>query len=237
MKGIPPEIDALLWQLAEEGGPLAREEFERRHARYGPELARRVLMVTELRQAGKVVAHRPKFTPRPARVTSVPRWASIGAGGLAIVAIGTIAYVVAAPAERPAAIAPVPIRVPRIETAPAKVPPTVVKQTPQDPVETPVEEPPSMVASYLRPREVQMADTSLTTAISLVAAGGGLKVTVAPGFEDRKVTFDYRGSGLNTIQVLRTMGEQFGFSVLDEEEGSVLVIPAREALSDRRVGN
>ncbi len=237
MKGIPPEIDALLWQLAEEGGSAARAEFETRHARYGPELARRIRMVAELKEAGRLVAHRPAFTPRPPRTVPMPRWAVGGALGLGVLAIGAVAYVVASSGERLAA-PPVP---PSVATQPVSQPPRVVYQKdPDEPKPTikpqePKDEPkPTVTPKYLVARDVRIADTSLTSAIELVAAGGGLEVTVAPGFKDKKVSLDYRG--LNTIDTLKAMGEENGFTVLEEQEGHVLVVPARDEASIRPLG-
>lgn len=238
MKGIPPEIDALLWRLAEDGGPTARAEFEARHTRYGPELERRIRMVAELRQAGKTPTRRPAFTPRPVRTVPAPRWAIGGAVGMSVLAVGAVAYVLASGGERPEppkSVSPVPPRT--VQAAPATAPPSATPEKPTEIVQK--EEPkdeskPAETPKYLLPREVKITDTSLTRAIQLVAASGGLQVTVAPGFEDRKVTFDY--PGLNTIETLKAMGNEFDFTVLEEQEGHVLVVPAREQPTNRRTG-
>ena len=237
MKGIPPEIDDLLWRLAEDGGPAARAEFETRHARYGPELSRRVRMVAELRQAGRALVHRPSFTPRPKKVAATPRWAVGAAIGTGTLALGAVVYVLASSGERPTMPPPPPV----VRTSPAPPPsPAPVAlgseepkrpSTPAPPVET---EPATPTPKYLVPREVRVADTSLVAAIQLVAAGGGLQATIAPGFEDRKVTHDYRG--LNTLDALRAMGQEDGFTVLEEQEGHVLIVPVRDETSVRRVG-
>ena len=233
MKGIPPEIDALMWQLAEGGGPVAQAEFEARHTRYGPELSRRMRMVAELREAGKVVHHRPNFSPRPATVAPSPRWAVGAVIGMAVLAVGAVAYV-SASGEK---LKPAPIPAPRpVSVRPAETPPLVVVSPPRRESPSVENKPQEKTPTYLLPRDVQITETNLTAAIQLVAAGGGLKVTVAPGFHDQKVTFDYRGSGLNTVDTLKAMGEQYGFSVLEEGEGAFLVVPAREATAERRIG-
>lgn len=236
---IPPEIDALMWRLAEEGGPIAQMEFEQRYTRYGPELTRRIRMVAELRQAGKTVAHRPSFTPRPVRTAPTPRWAVGTALGLAALAVGAVAYVVSSGGEQRTP----PQVVPRVDTRPAVLPkPNVVFAPPKEEPPTvgppptappPKAEPPASTRDD-KPRDVRIADTNLLAAIQLVAAGGGIKATVAPGFVDQKVTLDYRG--LSTLDTLRAMGDQYGFSVLEQEEGHVLVVPARETTPERRIG-
>ena len=231
MREIPPEIDTLLWRLAEEDNPIARDEFETRHARYGPELSRRIKMVEELRAAGKSVIHRPAFSPRPIRASPPPRWAVGGATVLAVLAVGTVAYLVASGTTRtlsPARSAPTPTPTPVVVRTPEHAPQIKVETVrPPENLSIPQEVPtPRPEPDYLTPRDVRVADTALTAAIQLVAAGGGLKVTVAPGFEDRRVTLDYRG--LNTLDTLKAMGEEYGFTVLDEEEGHVLVVPVRE---------
>ena len=233
MKGIPPEIDALMWQLAEGGGPVAQAEFETRHTRYGPELSRRIRMVAELRQAGKTVHHRPTFCPRPTRVSPAPRWAVGSVVGMAALAVGAVAYV-SFSGEKPR---PVPLpTVPHIETRPVETPSPVVVSPPKAVPAPDIVRNTEKTPKYLLPRDVQIADTNLTTAIQLVAAGGGLRATLAPGFEDQRVSLDYRGSGLNTIDTLKAMGEQYGFSVLEEEDGAVLVVPVRESTTERRIG-
>ncbi len=239
MKGIPPEIDALMWSLAEEGGPVAQAEFEARHARYGPELTRRIRMVAELRQAGKSPVHRPTFTPRPVRVAPAPRWAIASVVGLAVLAFGAVTYVAVSSGEKPKPAtvqnspkAPIENPSPPSEDKPAPTftPPfhdPIVNNAPKDDSKP--------VPDYLKPRDIKIEQTSLTAAIELVAQGSGLKVTVAPGFEDRQVTLDYRG--LNAIDTLHAMGDQYGFTVLQEEEGHVLVVPARATTEpSRRVG-
>lgn len=240
MKGVPPEIDALLWRLAEDGSATARAEFELRHARYGPELTRRIQMVAELRQAGRTMARRPAFTPRPTRTMPPPRWAVGSALGLGVLAIGAVAYVIASPSER---ASPTPSVKPQTVVGPPKtvLPSPPIDSTAIEPKETPpqtevaTEEPkPNQTPKYRMPRDTHISDTALTSAIQLVAAGGGLDVTVAPGFEDRKVSFDY--TGLDTVDTLKAMGNEYGFTVLEEQEGHFLVVPAREQPSLRRNG-
>ena len=238
MKGVPAEIDSLMWRLAEEGGPAARAEFESRHVRYAPELARRVAMVNELRQAGRTASPRPTFTPRPVRRVPPPAWAIGAVVGLVAIAVGAVAFVAA---SRPsgASTAPVVVQTPREPDATEVVTPPQERSLPR-PEPMPIEPPQRVVekpkdAPYETPRDVRIDSTDLAMAIELVAAGGGLKVTVAPGLENRKVSFEY--TGLNTIDALQAMGEEFGFSVLEEGEGAVLVVPARPTKDPtRRVG-
>ncbi|RYG24902.1 hypothetical protein EON82_09120 [bacterium] len=237
MKGIPPEIDALMWQIAENGNPVAQAEFEARHARFGPELTRRIRMVGELRQAGKAVVHRPTFTPRPARVAPAPKWAIGAAAGLAVVAIAAVVFVSTTSGPKPSPrVQPNPV----IKWSPKVAPPA---PNPEVPNPTPIEEPPipikepkpEVVKDYSKPRDVRIEDTQLIAAITLVAQGSGLQVTVAPGFKDQRVSLDYRG--LSALDILQAMGEQYGFTVFQESEGHLLVVPARsDEDSPRRVG-
>jgi hypothetical protein len=241
MKGIPPEIDALMWQLAENDNPVAQAEFESRHARFGPELTRRIRMVGELRQAGKTVVHRPTFTPRPARVAPASRWAIGAAAGLAFIAFAAVVFVATTSGQKPSE--------PRPTVTHQKTDPSVPKNDevivpeknlPKQPVvrggDPPQEEPkPENVSDYSKPRDIRIEDTQLTAAITLVAQGSGLEVTLAPGFQDRRVSLDYRG--LSAIEILTAMGEQYGFTVFQESEGHLLVVPARaDDDSSRRIG-
>ncbi len=235
MKGVPPEIDDLMWRLAEENSPVAQAEFESRHARYGPELTRRIRMVAQLREAGKPVTHRPAFTPRPSRVAPVSGGAIFAAVSLAVLAAGAVAYVVASGGEPPRVAVE-----PSIRPQPATVAaPPLKDATPpanEEPKPLPIPEEaikPEPQPTYEKPHDVRIEDTALTTAIDLVAKGGGLQVTIAPGFADRKVTLDYRG--LTPVDTLKAMGQEYSFTVVEEEEGKVLVIPVREAATDRRI--
>jgi hypothetical protein len=120
---------------------------------------------------------------------------------------------------------------------PKSNPETIVPPWNETPMmEATIQEPkPEKPADYTKPRDVRIEDTDLTTAITLVAQGSGLQVTVAPGFKDRRVSLDYRG--LSAFDILRAMGEQYGFTVFQESEDHVLVVPARsEDTSSRRVG-
>ena len=235
MKEVPPEIDALMWSLAENGGPLAIEEFETRHTRYGPELARRIRMVAELREAGRATSRRPAFTPRTPRVTPASHGAVAAAAGLAILAVGVVAYVVASGGARTptASVAAPPSPIPISRVTPTPTPPPRRNEPKSSPAPE-AARPPEPTPDYLTPRDVRIEDTALTAAIRLVAAGGGLRVTVAPGFEDRQVTLDYRG--LNTVDTLKAMGDEYGFSVMEEEDGHVLVLPTRDSSATPRIG-
>jgi hypothetical protein len=241
MKGIPPEIDALMWQLAENGNPVAQAEFEARHTRYGPELTRRIRMVGELRQAGKAVTARPTFTPRPARVVPPSRWAVGAAVGLAVVAVAAVTFVATTSGEKPSVSAPKPQVVHQEPTTPSQAQkPNPVTSPPKDLVTSnedrqPEEPNPENASDYLKPRDIHLEDASLTAAITLVAEKSGLEVTLAPGFKDRRVSLDYRGQ--NAIEILREMGEQYGFTIFQESEGHLLAVPARsDETSLRRVG-
>ena len=234
MKGVPPEIDDLMWRLAEESSPVAQAEFESRHARYGSELARRIQMVAQLRAAGKPVTHRPAFTPRPTRVAPVRSGAIFAAFGLAALAVGAVAYVIASGGEPPrVAVEPTVRPQPAPPVTPPKVENPLVKEEPMPlhPFEEAIK--PQPQPTYEKPHDIRIEDTALTTAIDLVAKGGGLQVTIAPGFADRKVTLDYRG--LTPVDTLKAMGQEYSFTVVEEEAGKVLVIPVREAATDRRI--
>lgn len=242
---IPPEIDALMWQLAESDNPVAREEFERRHLVYGPELARRIRMVAELREAGKSGTPRPRFVPRTPKTAPASKWLVAATAGIAAIAVIAIAAVVL---EGPSAA-------PRVTEHPRKISPTVDRSNPaptpnpgSSPVVPPVDQGPTpeqpdpnssppevKTPDYRKPRDVRLADVPLPDAITLVAANTGLKVEVAPGFETTHVTIDYHD--LSPIDTLKAMGEKYGFTVFEQEEGHVLVLPVRaNEAPDRRLG-
>lgn len=71
----------------------------------------------------------------------------------------------------------------------------------------------------LREERIKLAD-----AIQRVAQQAGLTLDIAPGLPDFEITANYVDTGAR--EALEDMGQNFGFTVFDQGDRSVLVIPA-----------
>ena len=96
MKKIAPDIDQLMWTIAETGDQRAIDDFEGRFPDLKYELGKRILVLRELRQArqaGAAPRAVPHFEPRAPAVPSWqrPAWAGAAVLGLAVVALASYA--------------------------------------------------------------------------------------------------------------------------------------------------
>jgi hypothetical protein len=243
MRGIAPEVDRLMWAVAENPEVGAIAEFGARYPELRAELMHRVNMVrslrNEVRPSPRNTVERPRFEHRDVRTRANPR---------AVAFAGTLAFAALAAASYTAytLFHPEPVKTAhvRVDPAPANLGPLTVRERPPVAVPTPKEtSPPARdnespedamqappLPSYLRPRDrVAFKDEKLTTALALVTEGTGIHLELGPGFVDRSITVDYRGK--NTVEILKDLANQYAFTVFDEGSGTFLVLPVQ----DRRV--
>jgi hypothetical protein len=232
MRKIAPELDQMMWFLAEQGSTEAVEQFEARYPELKYELAQRISIVRQFRGAGRR-AHREVTVPafRPVEVRPVPQSRRLVAGVAAL----SLAAIAAATYTAVVFMQPTPAPSVRHETAPPIQ--TPIEQNPEptqeSPAPTPSEptpkqaepEPPvDTTPAYLKPQELKVEQAPLVTALRLVAAQGGLQLTVAPNMPNPQVRFSYHG--LNTIEMLQDLGRQYAFTAFDQGDGTVLIVPA-----------
>lgn len=235
---VPPELEGLLWELAENPVPSALDEFGERYPELRAELGRRIATVRSLKGARPTGSRPPAFQPRPpARTTWRPLPAL--AGLLALVALGVAGYWGAerisprsAQVPEPPVSAPVdpiegfpqaePVREKPLVQAPSvpQSPPRETAPTVPNPAPTPSE-----LYAY-KPISLQVNGAPLQGAIQLAAANVGLRVDFAPGMINPQVSTDYRG--VSARDILGDLGREYGFTVFDQGDGSLLVIPAVE---------
>lgn len=237
MKGIPPEIDQLLWAVAEDESPAAGDEFVKRYPALAGELARRRQMIRGLR-GGRIVAERaepfaaPKFQPRPVTTPASPRTVGlVTALGLAAVAVAAYTVTLFATPKPEVKRPPAPVRqVPLAPVTPRgeityrqpeeqslpKVPPTGV--VPPAPSPAPEE------ASTLKPVSFHVQQANILNVFAMLGAQAKMKIMPAPGFPRITLNADYEG--LNAIEILQDLGHKHGFTAFDQGDGSILVIPA-----------
>lgn len=249
MKQLPPEIESLIWAIAENGNPQAVIEFELRYPKYTIQLHERIKMVQALKRTNstdKPIA-RPEFKPRPLPPAETPRALWVGAAVLGLAALGFGAYT----AITSTAKAPPVVEKPNLETPAPTGPEFVVREnklpapqnseapklgTAPDPGANQTEpEPTPRSASedlpkYLTRQTLRVKSAPLHSALQLIGAAGGLTVEIAPGLANPNVRLDF--DSMTPIEMLKALGQDYAFSAFDEGENRVLVIPARDKVAE-----
>ena len=235
MKGLPPELDRLMWAVAEDGGEQPIHEFVGRYPQYRGELMHRVNMVaglrTQVRQPVRDEGQIPRFTPRESVQSPNPRIVSLalalGVAALAAASYTALSFVKVPPHTEPpklVAVAPAaPIQTPApVFTNPSPTPP-------------PPEANPKSIAettgpAYLRPQaRIAIKDESLLIVLQSIAAESGMKIEVGPGFTDQRVSVDYHDT--TPLDALQDMAKQYAFTVFDEGNGKFLVLPVADSVA------
>lgn len=233
MKRIPPEIDGLMWLIAEDGNVQAVEAFEARHPEYRLELAKRVAMLRGLKSGRSGSSSTiPEFHPKPAPHPSRRPLLAVSLGVLLVgMAFGSY-YLTSALIRKPPAPAPTPT----VRVRPATPPPVVAKappvQAPPIPNPAPVERPPVAApappSKWVAPTNFKIEGAPLSAVFKALSLQTGLAIQVAPGLEDFEVGVEY--TQRTPAEILKDMGTRFGFTAFDQGGGNVLIIPA----TDRR---
>ena len=229
---LPPELDELMWQIAEQGDAKAFDEFQDRYPEYMPEMLKRSSMVRGLK--GSRPAHalrkRDRFMPsRQVKQNPVPNWA------LALVAAGLIAggsfatYGIIRFNDSQKAVNQ-PVAQTNQDTQQPLTnfqqnPPPVKNQNPTPPVNE-QNAPPEIVLPFDTLVTVINSRITLEEALFSIASQAGVKLEVAPGFPELDISIDYREAP--AMEVLRDMGRNFGFSVFKQTETVALLVPARD---------
>lgn len=232
MKRLPKELDELMWELAERDDAAALDEFVQRNPDLRSEMAQRLRMVRELRDA-KPTAAASRFSPTPRRA-GPPRWAfvAVGAATLAAVAFagyGAVQLLGFGTKDEPVAQAEPQVQAQPFTPAPQPAPTPVspaprVEDLPFDAV------PPVMeVDPFTRPITIVFEEIALHDALRAVGMAAGMEVTLAPGLPNPAIVIDYREKP--TQEVLRDMGDVFAFTAVPEGSDRCLVLPVVEGAS------
>jgi len=225
MKRIAPELESLMWTLAEEGNERAIDEFGGRHPELRNELLHRIAMVKGLRGEKKRTAEPiktiPKFVPKSQK--------SYGpvyiVGALVLAAVAALAFVVTTlltpPPHRPKEELPAvtvrtepPVRAiqtpPRVDSTPPKLDTSSSGNSQTDTV--------------LKPATLRIDHAPLLTVLELMSENCGVRIDPAPGMPNPDVSVDYQN--MDAMDMLRDLGRQYSFTPLDQHDGSILVVPA-----------
>lgn len=240
MTRMTPEIDRLIWAVAESNSDNAKQEFIQRYPEFEAELQKRLGLVRGLKANRPTPASapvKPAFRPR-ARPVKSPSWLQYTLGALSLGAVITLGYLGARAMTTPQAIRPVETDVqvrPGSEPRPAEQPqetspsvnstteipnkPSVINETPPSTQLSPAPEP----ASWQKVQNIHVSDAPLQTVMKLVAMKGGIKLEIAPGTQNPQIS--YHSNQKNAIEILKDLGATYGFTPLLDGEDTVIAIP------------
>ena len=226
MKRVPPEIDSLMWTLAEEGNERAIDEFGARHVEHRAELVRRITMVKGLRgekkRAEEPVKAIPRFTPKEPK-SNIPM---VVVGGLVLAAVGALAFVtttLVTPAPHIPVTPPVYVSAGSsggvVEVKPTQPIPLSTSPTPAPrPSQSDIPEPAA------KPGTLRADHAPLFTVLEMISETCGVRIDPAPGMPNPDVVINYKD--MTAMEMLRDLGHQYSFTPLDQHDGSILVVPA-----------
>jgi hypothetical protein len=227
---VPREIDELMWAVAEDGRESTIDQFNSRYPEFEGELEKRRHMVGSLK-GSRPHAELPRFVPRqqvrsfgPSRLVVV----GVAALVLASVTLATYATMQIVNGKRSA---PAPVDGPEIVFNPPQfdndpIPVEPDKSTaPMQPDEVqPLQETSQVNDIYMGRITIQSSDVSLEQAIKDMVAQAGLYVTIAPGFEDKRIRVSFVEQPL--FDVLQELGQHFGFTAFKQGSAEILIVPA-----------
>jgi len=229
MNRVGPELDGLMWTLAEEGNERAIDEFGARHPELRGELLHRMSMVKGLRGAKKPQtvprASIPRFVPREPKATPIQsRGPAVLVGGLVLAAIAAatftfMTFLTPPVRPQPSAVNPkttpkqsktvVPV-VPKVDTSPITEPDVVAKGNVSEATNVPV--------------TLRVESAPLFKVLDMISLNCGIKVVPAPGMPNPSVAVDFER--MSAMDMLADLGKRYGFTAFDQHDGSILVVPA-----------
>lgn len=236
---IAPDVERLMWMVAESADPKAVEDFESRFPQLRYELAKRIEMVRNLKASGRSV-RREGSIPEFRRPVSLPspfgarmRW-SIAALALSALAFGSF---FATRALIPAKAAPPVIENNSFDptNVPNEVEPDVIRS--EEPAaeetmaseESGIKQPddvPLLESAWLKRQTVKFQRIGLANALHAIGAQCGLKLDVPDDMPNDEIVVNYQG--MTGMEILADMGPRFGFTAFDQGGGHVIIVPTRD---------
>lgn len=229
MTKLPPEIDRMLWSVAESNDPRAIEEMGDRYPAFRGELAARILMVRSLkgsrpsREAPRLALPQPQASPWFMRPVAL-----VTAGALlASLALATVVTVNSRRAPHLPVVKPI-----NVETPFEAVKKPIEPEANNDGLNTPKIKPQDVAPA----QETDLPSVAIVTfetdgmslkeAIQQIARQGGLTVDFAPGLSSERIAATY--TGVTVTEALADLGQNFGFTALPEGEKKILIVPAMD---------
>lgn len=224
---IPPEIDELMWAIAENDTPDAVYDFEHRFPKYQQELMRRIKTVSALKSQGKTIPSReiPVFQARPIPLDRKPiQWLGYAAVSLAVISTAVLAATrnQPAPVAKPVQVNPdIPKEIPEVPIASPSKP--IGQATP--PVD-PAKNQPPQPSNQFKKSDLILEVTKLHDAIQLIAASGEVTVTIAPGLENPDVQVNF--TQMTAMEMLSALGRDYAFTPVIDGEKHILILPVKD---------
>ncbi len=224
---IPPDIDELMWAIAENDTVDAVHDFEHRFPKYQQELLRRIKAVQALRAQGKTVPSReiPVFQARPVTIDRKPiQWLGYAAVSLAVISTA----VLAATRNQPTPVTkPTPVNTERKSLVPempvTNPAPPITQATP--PID-PAKNPPPKPADDFKKADLIVEVSKLHAAIQLIAAAGEVTVTIAPGLENPDVQVNF--TQMTAMEMLTALGRDYAFTPVIDGDKHILILPVKD---------
>lgn len=231
---IPPDVERLMWLIAESNDPQAVTDFESRFPDYRYDLAQRRRMVADLKGAKGAKSSEipiPSFQPRAPRPAANPKqiWiaATLGLAALAVASYSITRWI-NTPVEKPT---PPPV----VKTGNNSFPDqgnVVYKPVQPSTADNHTGTAPNQAQTPVQNQEpvgeqrktVKMSNTSLVAALKLIGAESGYNVDIAPGFQDQKVSIDYEDT--TPSEILKDLGRRYAFTAFDQGDGTIIIVPA-----------
>lgn len=226
-------IDELMWLIADEGDASAIDSFSKRHPEYHGELMRRINMVRDIKgtRPEAPAMSIPAFSPRPiSEPKRVNRWVWTAAAaailaGSAFAGFYGIGRLI--PSNRGTSTDP---------TVSQNPPPTLQPNRPNnlqgvtppgfDPNQNvvPPQPAPQNLASWQKHVDLHFKSISIVELFNEITRQTGLKIEIGPGLLPADIPVEL--SDVTAIAALKGLGEMYGFTVFEQDMGSVLIIPA-----------
>lgn len=236
MSRIPSSIDELMWLVADQDSPDAIDSFIRRYPEYRREMTRRAMAVKDLRRSKPALSADsiPRFMKRSPRPMFSQRQMAM-AMSVGILAIAFTSYALvrgfspkATPVIPPAVTGtrgvPLPTPAGPVDAGAPKVTGENLSGSANPAVVTP--QPALIDPRYSKPITIKLDRAKLVDALTLVCASAGLEPQIAPGMPDIEIVANY--TGMQAMDVLQDLAKTYGFSVFDQGNGQVLIIPATD---------
>ena len=238
-KSIPPELDDLMWTLAESGNDQAIDEFGDRYPQYRGALTKRIETVRGLKGAKKPLEPKPvaaRFVPKEKIAPDTSRWAMNVAIALGLLAVAAISFLVTAllnpePKPEPSVETPAPVHStvsePKTSTPEPKLPASV-------PVVPEATDAKSDLASTKR-ISLSIKGAQLKTIFLLIEKESKIRVIAPDSMQDATVDAVYKD--MSPMEILTLMGEAFNFTALDQHDGSIVIIPVKPGTRGPETGS
>lgn len=231
---IPPDVERLMWLVAESSEPGATLDFQRRFPELSAELAQRKRMVADLKGAKNptAVEHAiPSFQPRNAVSMPSPNRGIWVVGAVAFAALAVASYSVTRwvttpvpkPEPPPVVRTDIPTGNGGVVFSPPKKEESPAPKTPEP--STANQQPTQQdVPRTEMPKSLKLSNTSLIAALKMIGSNAGYNVDVAPGFDDQTVSIDY--VDYTTTEMLRDLGSRYHFTAFNQGDGTIIIVPA-----------